>query len=76
MNGPVVFWGLSCVPKDYREEGGGHQKRSQWKWEWVTVKSGYSSPPPPPAPQMCQSLMRSRGPIFKVELPLLGGTPL
>ncbi|CAI9619436.1 unnamed protein product, partial [Staurois parvus] len=59
LNGPVVFWDLSLVPKDYRE--GGREdtfhfrstRRSERKWERVPVKL--------PAPQRCQSLMGSVG---------------
>ncbi|CAI9563804.1 unnamed protein product, partial [Staurois parvus] len=44
MNGPVVFWDLSCVPKDYRE-GEREDIFCFWKWErkqeLVSVKTRY-----------------------------------
>ncbi|CAI9555825.1 unnamed protein product, partial [Staurois parvus] len=59
VNGPVVFWDLSRVPKDYRE--GGHlPPRSDRKWE--PVKFGYPLP--------CLPLSKG-GAVLQAELPLL-----
>ncbi|CAI9586094.1 unnamed protein product, partial [Staurois parvus] len=44
VNGPVVFWDLSCVPEDYGEEGG---RTTLWKWEWVPVKFRHLLPKGP-----------------------------
>ncbi|CAI9532883.1 unnamed protein product [Staurois parvus] len=45
MNGPVVFWDLSRVPKDYREGGRTPYASDRLgRWERVPVKLGYPLP--------------------------------
>ncbi|CAI9598525.1 unnamed protein product, partial [Staurois parvus] len=51
LNGPVVFWDLSRVPKDYRE--GGRENTFRFRsprpgWEQVLVKFEYPLPPKVP----------------------------
>ncbi|CAI9551205.1 unnamed protein product, partial [Staurois parvus] len=63
LNGPVVFWDLSRVPKDYRE-GGRTPSASDRLCDQTGRRSGYlSNPgtrPPPPLPKAEeQSLMRN-----------------
>ncbi|CAI9571983.1 unnamed protein product, partial [Staurois parvus] len=60
MNGPVVFWDLSRVPKDYRE--GGHLPFPIAQANRPEVGAGYlsnSGTHSPPTPQRCQSLKGS-----------------
>ncbi|CAI9545240.1 unnamed protein product, partial [Staurois parvus] len=78
VNGPLVFWDLSHVPKDYRE-GGRTPSVSNCLGDRTGSGSGYlsnSDTCSPPAPQRCQLLMGSGGAVRKAELPLLCGAPL
>ncbi|CAI9589220.1 unnamed protein product, partial [Staurois parvus] len=79
LNGPVVFWDLSHVRKDFGEGGGRTTSTSDRLGDCSGRGSGYLSNSgtrsPPPAPQRCQSLMGSGGAVLKVELPLLSGAP-
>ncbi|CAI9563488.1 unnamed protein product, partial [Staurois parvus] len=55
MNGPVVFWDLSRVPKDYREGG----REDTFRFRSPRPVGAGTCQIRVPAPQRCQSLMRS-----------------
>ncbi|CAI9536999.1 unnamed protein product [Staurois parvus] len=71
MNGPIVFWDLSRVPKDYRV-GGRTPSASNRLGNRTGSGSGYLSNSDTRSPP----LLPKGGPVLKAELPLLGGPPL
>ncbi|CAI9599695.1 unnamed protein product [Staurois parvus] len=72
MNGHVVFWDLSHVPKDYREG----RREDTFRFRSPRPVGAGTCQIRIPNPQRYQSLMGSGGAVLKAELPLLGGAPL
>ncbi|CAI9549294.1 unnamed protein product, partial [Staurois parvus] len=64
MNGPVVFWGQSRVPKDYREGGRTPSASDRIGQGGSGYLSNSGTRSPPCAPQRCQSLMGSGGAVL------------
>ncbi|CAI9599558.1 unnamed protein product, partial [Staurois parvus] len=74
LNGPLVFWDLSRVPEDYGE--GSTTSASDRLGDRSGSGSGYLSNSGTRSPKVPILIGGSGGPVFKVELPLLGGAPL